>query len=62
VPGFFLWHFFYPFLREPYMTENQTQTNITSEQIEALLEAARRERERLSQDNLPQWYDGNGRD
>lgn len=29
---------------------------MTPEQIEALLEQAARERERLSQENLPRWY------
>jgi len=30
---------------------------ITSEQIEELLAQARRERERLAQENLPHWYE-----
>jgi hypothetical protein len=37
------------------MSETQ-QTKITTDAIEAMLEAARRERERLGQDTLPKWY------
>ena len=33
-----------------------SENTLTSEQIEALLEQAARERERLGQDNLPLWY------
>lgn len=33
-----------------------TQNSLTPEQIEALLEQAARERERLAQENLPRWY------
>ena len=32
------------------------ENTMTAEQIEALLEQAARERERLAQENLPQWY------
>ena len=33
-----------------------TETVLTSEQIEALLEQAVHDRERLTQENLPRWY------
>ena len=33
-----------------------SEGTMTQEQIEALLEQAARERERLSQENLPRWY------
>lgn len=35
---------------------DSSENTITPEQIEALLEQAARERERLSQENLPRWY------
>ncbi len=34
-----------------------SENTMTSEQIEALLEQAAREQERLSQENLPRWYE-----
>ena len=39
------------------MMDNNT---MTPEQIEAMLEQAARERERLSQENLPKWYADKG--
>ncbi len=35
---------------------NTSANTLTPEQMEAILEQATRERERLAQENLPRWY------
>ncbi len=59
--GAFLRRFFYPPIHHSFILQKEnimnTSTNtLTPEQMEAILEQATRERERLAQENLPRWY------